>query len=82
MDYKSEQVYQKYRLLDAVTGEEKKGKYFILKIDSSNPAERVAVANALIAYAKTQENLGNSGYAMNVRNYLREGLTQAEEKLQ
>ena len=25
----SEQVYQKYRLLDAVTGEEKKGKYFI-----------------------------------------------------
>lgn len=75
----SEQVYQKYRLLDAVTGEEKKGKYFILKIDSSNPAERVAVANALIAYAKTQESLGNSNYAMNVRNYLREGLTQKED---
>ena len=78
MDYNSEQVYQKYRLLDAATGEEKKGKYFILKVDSSNPAERVAVANALMSYAKTQENLGNSGYAMNVRNYLREGLTQKE----
>ena len=78
MAFNSEQVYQKYRLLDAVTGEEKKGKYFILKIDSSNPAERVAVANALMDYAKTQENLGNSGYAMNVRNYLREGLTQKE----
>lgn len=74
----SEQVFQKYRLLDAVTGEEKKGKYFILKIDSSNPAERVAVANALIVYAKTQDSLGNSGYAMNVRNYLREGLTPKE----
>ena len=74
MAYNSEQVYQKYRLLDAETGEEKKGKYFILKIDSSNPAEKVAVANALMAYAKTQENLGNRGYAMNVRNYLREGL--------
>ena len=29
MAINSEQVYQKYRLLDAVTGEEKKGKYFI-----------------------------------------------------
>ena len=42
-------------------------------------AERILSSERVVAYAKTQESLGNSGYAMNVRNYLREGLTQKED---
>lgn len=75
---KSKQIYNKYRLLDAATGEEKVGKYFVLRIDSPNPGEMIAVANGLLAYAKTLEDLGRIEYAENLRKYLRENLSHEE----
>lgn len=34
------EVGSKYKILDAKTGEEKKGKYFCLRIDANDPKER------------------------------------------
>ncbi len=55
----SEGLYKKYRILDAVTGEEKKGDYFVLKLDTADDKEFNAVRAAIAAYACAQYNHGN-----------------------
>ena len=67
---KEVKIYKKYRLLDAKTGEEKHGKYFVLKIDAKDEKERECVENAMKIYAVTHANRGNSEYANTVLDYL------------
>lgn len=67
---KSKAVYSKYRLLDSETGEEKTGKYFVLKIDAADPDERKAVFDALFEYARAHAKNGNREYAMNVLGFI------------
>lgn len=64
----------KYRIFDAETGEEKHGHYFVLKIDASSDAEKIAVANALLAYCKTHRDIGDTLWAEKVRRYLEDSL--------
>lgn len=66
----NETVYAKYRILDAKTGEEKRGKYFVLKIDAKNFIERCAVRFALMSYADYHRIRGNERYADEVRSYV------------
>lgn len=63
---KSKLVYQKYNILDAETGEVKKGKYFVLRLDAHDPDERAAVRNALQTYANCQEQIGRTDFAKNI----------------
>lgn len=67
-------VMQKYRILDAKTGEEKHGHYFVLKIDASSDIEKIAVANALLAYCKTHRDIGDPLWAEKVRRSLEDSL--------
>ena len=63
-------IYKKYRLIDAKTGEEKHGKYFVLKIDAKDENERKCVEKAIEIYAVSHANKGNSEYANAVLDYL------------
>ena len=63
-------VYCKYRILDAKTGEEKHGKYFVLKIDAKDEKERKCVEKAMEIYAVMHANCGNTEYANAVLDYL------------
>ena len=71
MENENETVYNKYKILDAKTGEEKHGTYFVLKLDSDDPLERVVVKLALKAYAECQKSLGRENYAMEVMRYVK-----------
>lgn len=77
----------KYKIFDAETGEEKKGAYFVLKINASSAVEKIAVANAMRAYIQTQRELGNPLYAVHVERYLQDALrdstknTKKEERI-
>lgn len=62
-------VYRKYRILDATTGEEKHGKYFVLKIDAKDEKERECVDEAMCAYVQAHLNRGNTDYAIAVDEY-------------
>lgn len=62
-------VYRKYRIYDAKTGEEKHGKYFVLKIDAKDDVERESVASALKVYAASHSYHGNPEYASEVMHY-------------
>ena len=64
-------VYGKYKILDAKTGIEKRGRYFVLKIDADNPIESIAVKLALKAYADYQSTFGRAEYAKDVMRYIR-----------
>ena len=64
------EVCNKYRILDAKTGEEKKGKYFCLRIDANDQVERDIVNGALAFYANMQDDAGRCDYAENVRKFL------------
>lgn len=64
------EVGNKYRILDAKTGEEKKGKYFCLRIDANDPVERDIVNGALVFYANMQKDAGRLIYADNVRKFI------------
>ena len=64
-------VYGKYLIFDAVSGQPKIGKYFVLRLDSERPKERKAVRIAMMAYAKAQEEMGNIEYAKSIRKYVR-----------
>lgn len=64
-------VYGKYLIFDAITKEEKDGKYFCLRIDSKRPNERKAVKAAMMAYAKAHEEMGDAEYARNIRKFVR-----------
>lgn len=68
-DYAKEHVTLKYRVLDAVTGKEKDGKYFILKVDAKDATEREAVHYALRVYADVHNEKGNTTFAKSVREY-------------
>ena len=63
-------VYRKYRILDAETGEEKHGKYFVLKIDAKDKVERECVKAAMSMYAMAHMNRGNTDYARAVADYI------------
>lgn len=70
-EYKPENnVYRKYRILDAKTGEEKHGKYFVLKIDAKDEKEREYVEKAIETYAESHADGGNPEYANAVLDYL------------
>lgn len=71
MASENETVYRKYKILDAKTGVEKSGRYFVLKIDSADSIESVAVKLALKAYADYQSAFGRDDYAREVMNYVR-----------
>lgn len=64
------EVGNKYRILDAKTGEEKKGKYFCLRIDANDPVERDIVNSVLVFYANMQDDAGRFNYADNVRKFI------------
>lgn len=66
-----DKVYDKYMILDAKTGIEKDGRYFVLKIDSDDPIESIAVKLALKAYADYQSTFGRAEYAQAVMRYIR-----------
>ena len=63
-------IENKYRLFDATTGEEKHGKYFVLKIDAKDKKERKCVEKAMETYAVMHANCGNTEYANAVLDYL------------
>lgn len=63
-------VGNKYKILDAKTGEEKKGKYFCLRIDANDPVERDIVNGALVFYANMQDDAGRWDYAENIRKFI------------
>lgn len=63
-------VYRKYRILDAGTGEEKHGKYFVLKIDAKDKVERECVKAAMNMYTMAHMNRGNTDYARAVDDYI------------
>ena len=66
------EVGNKYKILDAKTGEEKKGRYFCLRIDANNPKERETVNDTLRFYASRHEEIGNPDYAASVRRFIGE----------
>ena len=64
-------VYAKYKILDAKTGAEKRGKYFVLKIDANDPVEWCAVHCAMEMYADYHKKHGNKKYAEEVKRYVK-----------
>ena len=71
MANESDKVYCKYKILDAKTGVEKRGKYFVLKIDAKDPVERNAVWCAMMWYADYHRRHGNAKYAKEVESYVK-----------
>ena len=71
MKMENDKIYKKYKILDAKSGEEKDGRYFVLKIDSDDPIESIAVKLTLKTYADYQTSLGNQEYAKEVMRYIR-----------
>ena len=65
-----ETVYGKYKVIEAKTGAEKHGKYFVLKLDTVDQEEREAVFAALAMYAYCQATAGHIGYAEAVMRYV------------
>lgn len=63
-------IENKYRLFDARTGEEKHGKYFVLKIDAKDEKERECVDEAMLMYTMAHMNRGNTDYALAVDEYV------------
>ena len=64
-----EQVGKKYMVLDAKTGQEKKGEYFVLKLDADDRCELLAVRAALCRHCKMHRLLGNEDYAGKVYDF-------------
>lgn len=71
MASENETVYRKYKVLDAKTGKEKRGRYFVLKTDAKNLVERCAVLNAIAMYAAFHKTHGNARYAEEVMRYVK-----------
>ena len=70
---KRNEVYGKYLILDAFSGAPKKGKYFVLKINSRDKNERIAVRQALQSYVQAHEKFGNFEYAKNLCKLVKGG---------
>lgn len=67
----NETLYAKYKILDAKTGAEKRGKYFVLKIDAKDPVEWCAVQAAMAMYADYHKRHGNAKYSKEVESYVK-----------
>lgn len=72
-DAQEDSVYKKYTILDAETGREKTGKYYVLKINSNDPLERMAVREAMFEYARQLAKHGRRYYANRVLQWMQEG---------
>lgn len=70
MASEKDKVYGKYKILDAKTGAEKHGKYFVLKIDAEDPVESCAVYCAMAMYADYHKTHGNPKYAKELMRYV------------
>lgn len=66
----NDKVYGKYRIFDAKTGEEKKGRYFVLKLDAKDDTEARIVKAALLNYASMQSIVGRYGYCAEIVDYV------------
>lgn len=64
------EVGNKYRILDAKTGEEKRGKFFCLRIDAKDPSESSIVYNTLRYYSEMHAAVGHDEYADNVMRFV------------
>ena len=65
-DFRSDGVGRKYRILDAKTGAEKAGTYFVLRLDAASRDEQIAVRCALDEYVRVHKAAGNCPYATRV----------------
>ena len=72
-EHLKEKVYRKYRIVDAMTGKEKKGIYFILKVDAKDETERKCVRAALAAYADSQRAAGRADFADSIEKLIQRG---------
>ena len=70
MAKKSDKVYGKYIILDALTQELKHGKYFVLKLDAEDPVEACAVRCAMEMYADYHKSHGNKKFAKEIMDYV------------
>lgn len=57
-------------LVHAKTGEEKKGRYFVLKIDAKDDIEARIVRAALLNYASMQRIVGRRVYCHEIVDYV------------
>ena len=73
-----DKVYRKYRIVDALTGKDKQGIYFILKVDAKDETERKCVRAALAAYAESQRAEGRADFADSIEKLIQSGRTAAE----
>lgn len=65
-------VGNKYKIFDAKTGVEKKGKYFCLRIDANDPQEMAIVKTVMCVYASMHKEAGNTKYANSVLHFIGE----------
>ena len=68
----SNEVGNKYLIFDAENGEEKKGKYFCLRIDANDEHERAIVELVMHIYAIMHRIVGNAEYADNVIAFVKD----------
>ncbi len=68
-----DKVYRKYRIVDALTGKDKQGIYFILKVDAKDETERKCVRAALAAYAESQRAAGRADFADSIEKLIQRG---------
>ena len=69
MDNTKQPVGNKYIILDAKTKEEKKGRYFCLRLDSETAEEAQAVRAAILAYCSKHHELGHADYATRINEW-------------
>lgn len=72
-EHLKEKVYCKYRIVDALTGKDKRGIYFILKVDAKDETERKCVRAALAAYADSQRAAGRADFADSIEKLIQRG---------
>ena len=72
-EHLKEKVYRKYRIVDALTGKDKQGIYFILKVDAKDETERKCVRAALAAYAESQRAAGRADFADSIEKLIQRG---------
>lgn len=68
-----DKVYRKYRIVDALTGKDKQGIYFILKVDAKDETERKCVRAALAVYAESQRSAGRADFADSIEKLIQRG---------
>lgn len=79
-DAQEEGIYKKYIILDAKTGREKAGKYYVLKINAKDPVERMAVREAMCEYARQIAKHGRRYYADLLLQWMQKGATDGKQE--